>query len=168
MGAADHFEVLPWLRPSGLTVTLGARQLLVRPTKFLTDDARSMIRAHRRNIISLLEAGREESACPVRQCGGLAAKTRAKRDGIPFDISSKDIKKPVRCPIFRIRLNCNGTGRGYGAKPDVSSLDRIRPAKGYVRGNVQVVSWRANRAKSHLTPEELIRMSAFCSKFTKK
>lgn len=69
MGAADRFEVLPWLRASGLTVTLDAGQLLVRPAKCLTDDVRSMIRAHRRNIISLLEAEREELACRVRQCG---------------------------------------------------------------------------------------------------
>lgn len=69
MGAADRFEVLPWLRASGLTVTLDAGQLLVRPAKCLTDDARSMIRAHRSNIIALLEAEREELTCLVRQCG---------------------------------------------------------------------------------------------------
>lgn len=93
------------------------------------------------------------------------AKARAKRDGIPFDITSKDIKKPARCPALGISLNYNGTGRGYGAKDDAASLDRIRSEKGYVRGNVQVVSWKANRSKSRLSPEELVRMAKFYSKF---
>lgn len=71
MGAADRFEILAWLRASGLSVTLDTGQLLVRPAKLLNDDVRSMIRAHRSNIVALLEAERKELACLVRQCGGI-------------------------------------------------------------------------------------------------
>jgi hypothetical protein len=39
------------------------------------------------------------------------------------------------------------------------SLDRIRPERGYVPGNVRVLSDRANRLKSNLTYEELVQLS---------
>jgi hypothetical protein len=35
------------------------------------------------------------------------------------------------------------------------SLDRIDPKKGYVKGNVAVISYKANRIKQDATPEEL-------------
>lgn len=91
----------------------------------------------------------------------LSAKARAKRLGLPFTIKPSDIKQPKRCPIFGMVLNYGGMGRGYGAKPDAASLDRIYPEKGYVPGNVVVISWKANRAKSMLTPSELSKMAAF-------
>ena len=34
------------------------------------------------------------------------------------------------------------------------SLDRLVPALGYVKGNVQVISWRANKLKGEGTAED--------------
>lgn len=96
-----------------------------------------------------------------------SAKARAARDGVPFTITESDIKTPARCPIFGVRLIYDGGGRGYGAKPDAASLDRVYPERGYVPGNVVVVSWRANRTKCMLTPKELKRMSDFYSRLAK-
>lgn len=91
----------------------------------------------------------------------IAAKGRAKKEGVPFDITPSDIEKPKRCPVFGMVLQYDGTGRGYGAKEDAASLDRIYPKRGYVKGNVVVVSWKANRAKCLLTPEDVIKLAAF-------
>jgi hypothetical protein len=41
------------------------------------------------------------------------------------------------------------------------SLDRIVPEKGYVRDNVLVVSYRANRIKNDATISELQQIAAF-------
>ena len=89
------------------------------------------------------------------------ARSRAKRDGIPYDIRPEDIARPEFCPALGIRLNYEGTGRGYGAKDDAASLDRIDGLRGYVVGNVRVVSWKANRAKAFLTVEELVRLAEY-------
>jgi len=37
-------------------------------------------------------------------------------------------------------------------------LDRIIPALGYVKGNVDIISMRANRLKNDLSEEELSRI----------
>lgn len=80
-----------------------------------------------------------------------SAKSRANQKGIEFSISVDDILVPDVCPILGIPLKYN-----RGIKEDNSySLDRINPAKGYVKGNIWVISLRANRIKNDSTPQEL-------------
>ncbi|NBY58578.1 MAG: hypothetical protein EBQ52_00100 [Synechococcaceae bacterium LLD_019] len=53
--------------------------------------------------------------------------------------------------------------RGRGRRqPDSPSLDKFIPEKGYVKGNIQVVSWRANWLKNNGTVEEWIRIAKWC------
>lgn len=81
------------------------------------------------------------------------AKYRAKRDGIPFDLSYEDVEIPVYCPVLGIKLERNVGGKN---QHDFSpTLDRIKPELGYVRGNVIVISSRANSIKSNANPDEL-------------
>ena len=85
------------------------------------------------------------------------AKRRAKTKGVPFDLSVEDIIIPELCPILGIPLMvgvgaCGGNGGPTDSSP---SLDRIIPELGYVKGNVQVISNRANRFKSDASIEEL-------------
>lgn len=80
-----------------------------------------------------------------------SAKERAKRKNIPFSISVEDIIIPKVCPYLGIDLHISNKNM-----TDFSpTLDRVNPALGYVRGNVVVVSWRANRIKSDGTAAEL-------------
>lgn len=48
-----------------------------------------------------------------------------------------------------------------GGRSNSPSLDRLVPSIGYVRGNVAVVSWKANRAKNNLTARELRHLAIF-------
>ncbi|ASR77308.1 endonuclease [Streptomyces phage NootNoot] len=80
------------------------------------------------------------------------AKARAKKLGRKFDIEVSDIDVPEFCPILGIRLVKNLGGKAGDNSP---SLDRIDSSKGYVKGNVQVVSYRANVLKSNASPWEL-------------
>lgn len=88
-----------------------------------------------------------------------AAKTRAKKAGVPFSLTEDDIIVPFFCPVLGCRLERSLGSRGAG--PKSPSLDRIIPSRGYVPGNVVVISYRANRAKSDLTVEELTALADF-------
>jgi hypothetical protein len=88
----------------------------------------------------------------------LSAKMRAKRDGIPFNLELIDIKVPSHCPVLGIPL-CPSVQSGHC--PDAPSLDRIVPALGYTKGNVVVVSWRANSLKRDANLEEMRRLYEF-------
>ena len=68
------------------------------------------------------------------------ASDRCKRSGLLCSISEKDIVIPERCPYLGIFLE-RGNGRMIDSSP---SLDRIDSSKGYIPGNVQVISLRAN------------------------
>lgn len=87
----------------------------------------------------------------------IAARYRAKRAGVPFNLTIKDIVIPFRCPVLGIFL-CSGVEKWAPGSP---SLDRIKPALGYVRGNVRVISWRANNLKRDGTAEEFERIAAY-------
>ena len=80
-----------------------------------------------------------------------AAKKRALKKGLEFTIESHDIVIPEFCPLLEIKLEF-GTKDNYLYTP---SLDRIDSTKGYVKGNVRVISNLANSMKNCATNKEL-------------
>ena len=81
-------------------------------------------------------------------------KTRAAEKGIAFDLSIEDIVIPNYCPILGVALKMH-KGRS-GGNPDSPALDRIDNTKGYIKGNVMVMSHLANMMKSSATDEQLV------------
>jgi hypothetical protein len=87
------------------------------------------------------------------------ARRRAERRGLPFDLAEADFFIPAFCPVLGIPLQRLVGGKtGNDNSP---SLDRIDPAKGYVAGNVIVVSNRANRIRNDATVSELQQVAHF-------
>jgi hypothetical protein len=80
------------------------------------------------------------------------AKARALARGILFDLVPEDITIPEICPILGIPVTLFEENNRDGSP----SLDRLRPAQGYVKSNVWVISWRANVLKRDASPEELL------------
>ncbi len=79
-------------------------------------------------------------------------KHRARKMGLPFDLSVLDIVIPEYCPIFPyIKLNLTHSK----ARFDSPSVDQIKPGLGYIKGNVRVISHRANMLKSNMTLDEI-------------
>ena len=89
------------------------------------------------------------------------SKRRAKINNLPFNIELADIVIPEFCPVFGIKLE---RARGKTAKPNSPSIDKIIPELGYVKGNVQIISYKANCMKSNATREELLKFAKWILK----
>jgi hypothetical protein len=87
------------------------------------------------------------------------AKTRARRDGLPFDISVETMYWPTHCPVLGVELSYNKEPKvrreNWQVRSATATLDRHINELGYVLGNVNVISHRANRIKTDATPLEL-------------
>jgi hypothetical protein len=94
----------------------------------------------------------------------LIAKARAKKRGISFELEECDIVVPDICPVLGIPLFFKEKTHKKDVTPNSPSLDRIRPELGYVKGNVQVISWRANNIKRDATPEELRKVADYVNR----
>lgn len=82
------------------------------------------------------------------------AMDRAADKNRDFNITTKDVHIPLFCPILGIPIDTSRKGNGK-ATDSSPSIDRINSDKGYVLGNIQVISYRANTLKSNATIEEL-------------
>ena len=88
--------------------------------------------------------------------GGMVS--RAKNRGkYKVDITTDDVlgvwPQDGKCPILGTTLRRN-VGRA-DQRNDSAQLDRIDSSKGYIPGNIQVISGLANRMKNNATKEEL-------------
>jgi hypothetical protein len=79
------------------------------------------------------------------------ARSRATKKGLDFNIDYSDIIIPEKCPLLNIPLYVSDKKVG----PNSPTIDRIVCEKGYVKGNVLVISHKANCAKNDLTIQEL-------------
>jgi len=89
-----------------------------------------------------------------------SARERARRKGLEFNIEESDIIVPEKCPVLGIPL-IQGKGKVCRNSP---SIDRINPLKGYVKGNVIIVSNLANTIKTNATPSEIRMVADFYEK----
>ena len=81
----------------------------------------------------------------------IRARNRSKEKSLDFNITEDDIFIPTHCPILGVKLIPNCKDRTHSM-----SIDRIDPSKGYVKGNVWVISNRANAMKNNADFEMLL------------
>jgi hypothetical protein len=96
-----------------------------------------------------------------------AARHHAKEKGVPCTLTVEDIVIPTRCPVLGLELKPQvGLGRPNCRELSNSpSIDRVEGHLGYVPGNIEVISTRANHIKSNGTLEEfqaLLRYAQEC------
>jgi hypothetical protein len=87
-------------------------------------------------------------------------KSNAVRTGFTWDVEFGDLYWPTHCPILGLELDyfsefCTE------ASP---SFDRTNSDLGYVKGNVKIISWRANRIKNNGTAEEHRKIADYLDK----
>lgn len=77
-------------------------------------------------------------------------KANAVREGKTFTIDFGELEFPTHCPVLGIELDYFNDKRAENSV----SFDQIIPGKGYISGNVIIMSWRANRIKNDGTLQE--------------
>ena len=82
-----------------------------------------------------------------------SARSRCRIHGITFNITEEDIIIPEVCPYLNKPIT---RIQGKGRQDYNPSLDRIDPTKGYIKGNIEIISDKANRMKNNATKEELV------------
>lgn len=88
-----------------------------------------------------------------KKCLLRRAESGAKSRNLEFNLTEDDIIVPEFCPLLGIKLEFSHK-KGYNKGSP--SIDRIDNAKGYIKGNVQIISRQANVCKNDLSIPELI------------
>lgn len=86
------------------------------------------------------------------------ARARAARVGVPFNLTLEYVLSiiPDTCPVFDTPFVFVGNGSPCA---ESASLDRLIPVKGYVEGNVVVISHSANTIKNNATAKEVAKVA---------
>jgi len=91
----------------------------------------------------------------IRQVILTRTRYRAINKGYEFNLEKEDIIIPEYCPILGIPIVL-GDKKSYTNSP---SIDRIDNSKGYIKGNIQIISMKANTMKNSASNEELHRFA---------
>ena len=94
-----------------------------------------------------------------------SAKVRHQQQNIPFNLTIEDIIIPDYCPILKVPLTKHTMSKKDWNAP---SIDKIIPELGYIKGNIMIISLKANLMKSNATKEELLEFSKFFIDYWKK
>lgn len=81
-----------------------------------------------------------------------ASRQTAKKKGLEHTITIEDLEQVAVCPLSGIEIDWGVSGR-HLRNP---SIDRIDPNKGYIPGNVEIMSCLGNTMKNNATPEQLV------------
>lgn len=89
-------------------------------------------------------------------------RSRAKARNYEFNLEKEDIIVPTHCPVLGMELNNKS-----GDNDNWPAVDRVDNNKGYIKGNIQIISYRANRIKSDANAEELRAIADYMDKYLK-
>ena len=119
------------------------------------------VKAYQRRNVEKLKAAnkRYKLKNPANQLVW-AARYRARKFGLSCDLEAGDLTIPEFCPVLGIRLAKAIPGSNKWS-PTSPSVDRVNPKLGYTKGNVRVISWRANNLKSDGTAQEFELIAAY-------
>lgn len=81
------------------------------------------------------------------------AKSNSKDGGYDFNLEVEDIIIPTHCPFLNMELSFDVEDKN---SYNYYSIDRIDSSKGYVKGNIQIISRLANTMKNNATKDQLI------------
>lgn len=106
----------------------------------------------------------DKSGIPFKTALCANARFRGRKRGLIATIRPEDLIWPTHCPVLGLELDYPERSGMRGESPAQSnwpSLDRWDSARGYVPGNVFVISLRANTLKNNATHDEILKIAAY-------
>lgn len=102
-------------------------------------------RSHRKNRSSSRETYQKNPEKRILD----GVRSRANIKGIEFNLEISDIIIPEKCPVLGIPLI------PFSSSSNSPTIDRFYPEKGYVKGNIFIISRKANTMKLNASIEEV-------------
>lgn len=87
-------------------------------------------------------------------------KAKSIKKGIPFGVTIDDLVFNSHCPVLGIELDYFNNV----VSDNSPSIDKIIPKLGYIKGNVEVISMKANRIKSNGSIDEILKIAEYIQK----
>lgn len=106
----------------------------------------------------------QRTTIPFRTWLCANARFRGRKRGMAATIAPADLDWPTHCPVLGVELDYperSGARGRQGVQPNWPSLDRWDSTKGYIPGNVFVISFRANTLKNTGNIEEVAKVLAY-------
>lgn len=143
-----------WYEKNKEQVKAKAKQYYHDNKEKVLEDVKKYREANRPKI---QEKGREYYRRKLKNRLLNAARARARKQNLEFDLTENDIILPRFCPLLGVEMFVTESRRG--SKDCSFSLDRIDSTKGYIKGNVWIISHKANTMKSSSTLQEFELMA---------
>ena len=143
-----------WYEKNKEQVKAKAKQYYHDNKEKVLEDVKKYREANRPKI---QEKGREYYRRKLKNRLLNAARARAQKQNLEFDLTENDIILPRFCPLLGVEMFVTESRRG--SKDCSFSLDRIDSTKGYIKGNVWIISHKANTMKSSSTLQEFELMA---------
>jgi len=122
----------------------------------LCKETKSLDMFHKSNCGTILGVSNKCIRCTALSSMIKNAKQRCKISERIIDIDDyyllKITKGLISCPVLGIEMVFGGTG---SIKDNSASIDRFDTTKGYIKGNVWIISYKANRMKSDATIDDI-------------
>lgn len=122
----------------------------------LCKEKKSLNMFHKSNSATLLGISNRCIRCTALSSMIKNAKQRCKISERKIDIDDNYLLKLTRglvcCPVLGIEMVFGGTG---SIQDNSASIDRFDTTQGYIKGNVWIISYKANRMKSDATIDDI-------------
>lgn len=134
------------------------KETMLKTDIYRFNDAQQRYRRNNRNLINKRKLEKKQLLIDTNPEKYLLdrAKANASQKKEKCNLTIEDIVIPESCPLLDILMFFDMDNPRHDNTP---SIDRIDPNKGYVKGNIWIISWKANRMKSDATLEELVTFS---------
>ena len=144
-----------------IIITSAKERRKIKCKNYYKNNPEKFVNYHKNNAAKEAEKQKKRHSNFPEKYLLISAWHRATKNNIPFNLTIEDIIIPKYCPILGIKLELGGNKKSHDKSP---SIDKIIPELGYIKGNIVVISFRANYLKSNGSLSEFWKITQWLNK----